>query len=59
MVWGALRLLEERDQLRAAKLHDLRAAMNEGERSGEALPLDMEAIKREGRARRAKAPQAI
>jgi len=49
----ALRLMEERDQIRAAKIRDLRAAIDEGERSGEAIPLDMEAIKRAGRARRA------
>jgi antitoxin ParD1/3/4 len=55
----ALRLLEARDELRAAKIRDLRTAITEGENSGEAIPLDIEAIKREGRIRRTTALREI
>jgi antitoxin ParD1/3/4 len=47
-----LRLLEEREQVRAAKLEALRAMIREGLESGPAEPLDMEAIKAEARRRR-------
>ena len=46
---AALRLLEERQ----AKLEALRQALIEGEQSGAATPLDIEAIKRKARASRA------
>ncbi len=41
VVREALRLMEERDQIHAAKL---RAAIDEGENGGDAIPLDMERI---------------
>ena len=53
VVREALRLLEEQDLLRAAKLRDLRAAIDEGERSGEAVPLDIERLITEARQARA------
>ena len=46
-----LRLVEEREQHRAAKLEALRQAIRDGLSSGEPKPLDMEAIKAEGRRR--------
>jgi antitoxin ParD1/3/4 len=49
----ALRLMEEQDQLRAAKLHQLRLDVQEGLSSGPATPWDPEEIKKEGRKRRA------
>lgn len=50
VVREALRLLEERDQEREAKLAWLRQAIQEGIDSGPSRPLDMEAIKRQARA---------
>lgn len=47
----ALRLLEERDQLRALRLEELRREIQKGIDSGEPTPLDMEAIKARGRER--------
>ena len=44
-----LRLLEQREQERAAKLDALRRDIAEGLASGESEPLDMAAIKREAR----------
>ena len=52
VVREALRLMEERDQLRTAQLRDLRAAIDEGEHSGDAIPLDMERIIAEARQER-------
>jgi antitoxin ParD1/3/4 len=49
----ALRLMEAQDQLRAAKLQQLRNDIQEGLNSGPATPWDPEEIKREGRKRRA------
>ena len=49
----ALRLMEEQDQLRAAKLHQLRNDIQDGLNSGAATPWDAEEIKREGRKHRA------
>lgn len=46
-----LRLIEEREQIRAAKLDVLRRAIHEGLESGSPEPLDMEAVKAEGRRR--------
>ena len=43
----ALRALEERDQVAAIRLHELRKEIQKGLRSGKATPLDMEEIKRE------------
>ena len=44
VVREALRLMEERDQEREAKLRDLRAAIDEGVNSGPSQPLDIERI---------------
>ncbi len=48
-----LRLVEEREQMRAAKLDALRRDICEGLDSGALEPLDMAAIKAEARRRRA------
>jgi antitoxin ParD1/3/4 len=48
----SLRLLEEREKLRDAKLKALRSAIAEGLASGPPEPLDMEAIKASARQRR-------
>lgn len=53
VVREALRLMEEQDQLRAAKLEQLRQDIREGLDSGKPTPWDAEEIKREGRQRRA------
>lgn len=47
----ALRLLEERDQLRQLRFEELRREIQKGIDSGEATPLDMETIKARGRER--------
>ena len=52
----ALRLLEERDQLRDLRLEELRSEIQKGINSGEATPLNIEEIKANGRKRLA-APQ--
>ena len=49
----ALRLLEERDQLRELHLEKLRQDIKNGINSGEATPLDIESIKAKGRKRMA------
>lgn len=49
VVREALRLLEERDQTREAKLASLRQAIQQGIDSGPTIPLDIEAIKRKAR----------
>jgi antitoxin ParD1/3/4 len=51
VVRTALRLLEEREQERAARIERLRQEIQKGLESGSATPLDMEEIKRLGRAR--------
>lgn len=48
----SLRLLEEREHMRAAKLEALRADIQEGLASGPSAPLDMNEIKREARRHR-------
>ncbi|MCJ8052705.1 type II toxin-antitoxin system ParD family antitoxin [Shinella curvata] len=53
-----LRLLEDREKQREAKVAALRDAIQEGLKSGPAAPLDMEAIKARARAERAKAGRA-
>lgn len=53
VVREALRLMEEQDHLRAAKLEQLRQAIREGVDSGVATPLSMAEVKIEGRRRRA------
>jgi antitoxin ParD1/3/4 len=47
----ALRLLEERDRLRALRVEELRGEIKKGLDSGEAVPLDIGAIKVRGRTR--------
>ena len=49
----ALRLMEEQDRMRAAKLEQLRQDIRDGLNSGEPTPWDPEEIKLEGRRRRA------
>lgn len=51
VVREALRLMEEKDRLRAAKLEQLREAIQEGLNSGPATPFNIEEVKREGRKR--------
>ncbi len=55
VVREALRALEERDQVAALRLQELRKEIQKGLRSGKATPLDMEEIKRETRKRIARA----
>ncbi|KQT65862.1 MULTISPECIES: type II toxin-antitoxin system ParD family antitoxin [unclassified Aureimonas] len=43
-----LRLIEEREQTRLARLEALRQLIHEGDESGEDEPLDMASIKAEG-----------
>jgi antitoxin ParD1/3/4 len=52
VVREALRMMEAQDQLRAAKLEQLRQDIREGLDSGEPTPWDADEIKREGRQRR-------
>ena len=52
VVREALRLMEEKDQLRAAKLEQLRQDIQEGLASGPATAWDAADIKRRGRAKR-------
>ena len=53
VVREALRMMEAQDQLRAAKLEQLRQDIREGLESGESTPWDADEIKQEGRQRRA------
>lgn len=48
-----LRLLEDREKQREAKIAALRAAIREGLESGPAAPLDMDAVKARARVGRA------
>ncbi len=52
----ALRLLEEQDSFREAKLAQLRSEVRQGQDSGPSEPWDAEAIKRQGRARGSRRP---
>lgn len=54
-----LRLIEEREQIRAAKLSHLKRAIKEGLASGPSEPLDMTAIKREARAVKSKTARRV
>jgi len=47
----ALRALEERDQVAALRLRELRKEIQKGLKSGPATPLDMDEIKKETRRR--------
>lgn len=59
VVREALRLMDEQDRMRAAKLEQLRQDIHAGLRSGSASAWDAEKVKREGRVRRsAKAAKA-
>ena len=51
VVREALRLMEAQDQLRAVRLEQLRQDIQEGLDSGSAGELDIETIKKRGRAR--------
>ena len=53
VVREALRLMEEQDRLREAKLAQLRNDLRQGLASGPSEPWDAAALKREARARRA------
>jgi antitoxin ParD1/3/4 len=53
VVREALRLMDEKDQLRAAKLSQLQQEIQEGLDSGPAIAWDLNEVKRAGRARRA------
>ncbi len=53
VVREALRLMDEKDRLQAAKLAQLRQDIHEGLESGLATAWDAEQVKREGRAKRA------
>jgi antitoxin ParD1/3/4 len=50
----ALRLMDEQDRLRAAKLEQLRDDIRQGLNSGPSKAWSVEDTKREGRARRAR-----
>ena len=53
VVREALRLMEQQDRLRAAKLDQLRHDIRDGLNSGESTPWNQEEIKQEGRKRKA------
>ncbi len=57
VVREALRLMDEKDRMRAAKLAQLRQDVQEGLDSGPATTWDAEAIKQAGRAKRAAKPR--
>jgi antitoxin ParD1/3/4 len=54
VVREALRLMDEQDRLRAAKLEQLRDDIRKGVESGPSKAWSAEEIKREGRARRSR-----
>lgn len=54
VVREALRLMDEQDRLRAAKLDQLRDDIRQGRNSGPSKAWSVEDVKREGRARRAR-----
>ena len=58
VVREALRLMEEKDRLRAAKLEQLRQDIQEGLDSGPAAAWDAAEIKRQGRAKQASKKRA-
>ncbi len=58
VVRDGLRLLEDREKQREAKLAGLRAAIQTGLESGSAAPLDIDGIKARARAERAKPDRA-
>ena len=52
VVREALRLMDEQDRLRQAKLNELRSEVRRGLESGPSVPWDAEAVKAKVRARR-------
>lgn len=54
VVREALRLMEEHDRMRAAKLEQLRSEVRRGLDSGQSKAWDAQEVKRQGRAHRAK-----
>jgi antitoxin ParD1/3/4 len=56
VVREALRLMDEQDRLRGAKLEQLRGDVRQGLASGPSEPWDAEAVKRNARARRGARP---
>jgi antitoxin ParD1/3/4 len=54
VVREALRLMDEQDRLRAVKLEQLRKDIGQGLASGSSQAWNAKAVKREGRARRAR-----
>ncbi len=58
VVRDGLRLLEDREKQREAKLAALRDAIRDGLESGPVAPLDMDAVKARARAGRATAKRA-
>lgn len=56
VVREALRLMDEQDRLRAARLEQLREDIRQGLKSGSSQAWSAEEAKREGRARRARKP---
>ena len=58
VVREALRLMDEQDRLMEAKLEQLRSDVRRGLASGQSENWDAEALKRQGRTRRASKPAA-
>ncbi|MFC3075339.1 type II toxin-antitoxin system ParD family antitoxin [Shinella pollutisoli] len=58
VVRDGLRLLEDREKQREAKIATLRNAIGQGLESGPAAPLDIDAVKVRARTERAKARRA-
>ena len=58
VVRDGLRLLEDREMQRKAKLAGLRVAIEAGLESGPATPLDIDGVKARARAERAKSERA-
>ncbi|MBF0628078.1 MAG: type II toxin-antitoxin system ParD family antitoxin [Magnetococcales bacterium] len=54
VVWEALQLLDERDLVRKRRQEALQRDIQIGMESGEATPLDLEAVKERGRKRLAR-----
>lgn len=58
VVREALRLMDEQDQLRVAKLEQMRSDVRQGMESGPSETWDAEALKRKARTRKASKPAA-
>jgi toxin ParE1/3/4 len=59
VVREALRLMDEQDRLRQAKLDDLRRELRKGLDSGTSEPWDAAAVKAKARSRRVAKPAAV